>query len=237
MIKWCTIKLFSSGPHGSECRFKPPPPECVFTRLDLSAEESWAPLELVWDCGSKGLQAGVAAPPRRSSTSARHPPTWLPQLMKTVFPAFLFPRRSLQLSRAFSLSALTSSTLMIQSSDRASGWRNYSSFLLWCWPWCLLPHCLVSGRRKNTRVKWALQFNALYQTPYYSSCCRVKRAPAESEWSCVTLLLVSLVCKVTTQLLNLCNYLVQHVIPREADVVGCCRILLSTYWPSHPSVS
>lgn len=79
MIKWCTIKLFSSGPHGSECRFKPPPPECVFTRLDLSAEESWAPLELVWDCGSKGLQAGVAAPPRRSSTSARHPPTWLPQ--------------------------------------------------------------------------------------------------------------------------------------------------------------
>lgn len=79
MIKWCTIKLFSSGPHGSECRFEPPPPECVFTRLDLSAEESWAPLELVWDCGSKGLQAGVAAPPRRSSTSARHPPTWLPQ--------------------------------------------------------------------------------------------------------------------------------------------------------------
>lgn len=51
-----------------------PPPACVFTRLDLSPEGSGAPLELVWDCGSEGQQVGVAAPPRRSSTSARHPP-------------------------------------------------------------------------------------------------------------------------------------------------------------------
>lgn len=209
----------------------------VLTSLLRRAEPLWSWYGTVALRGCRlGLLHPRGAPPLRLDI----PPLGShsrAQLMKTVVPAFLFPRRSLQLSRAFSLSALTSSTLMIQSSDRASGWRNYSSFLLWCWPWCLLPHCLVSGRRKNTRVKWALQFNALYQTPYHSSCCRVKRAPAESEWSCVTLLLVSLVCKVTTQLLNLCNYLVQHVIPREDDVVGCCRILLSTYWPSHPSVS
>lgn len=52
----------------------PPPSECGFTRLDLSAQESGASLEVVWHCGSEGLQAGVAAPPRRSSTLARHPP-------------------------------------------------------------------------------------------------------------------------------------------------------------------
>lgn len=146
----------------------------VLTSLLRRAEPLWSWYGTVALRGCRlGLLHPRGAPPLRLDI----PPLGShsrAQLMKTVVPAFLFPRRSLQLSRAFSLSALTSSTLMIQSSDRASGWRNYSSFLLWCWPWCLLPHCLVSGRRKNTRVKWALQFNALYQTPYYSSCCRVK---------------------------------------------------------------
>lgn len=54
---------------------QPPLPRSELTRVDLSAEESRAPLELVGDRGSEGLQAGVAAPPGcRSAPGGRHAP-------------------------------------------------------------------------------------------------------------------------------------------------------------------